>query len=245
MLKKNKKRIFVAGHNGMLGRAICGELKKKSYNNIIVVERKKLDLTNQKKVFNFFSKNKIDEVYICAAKVGGIMSNKTYPADYIYINLQITLNIVNAAKCFAASKLLFVGSSCIYPRQAPQPMKEKYLLSSSMEQSNEAYAISKIAGIKLCESYNRQFKTDFRCVMPTNLYGENDTYNSFNSHVIPALILKFHKAKINKDKKVTLWGTGKAQREFLHVDDMASFCVKIMAINKKKYQLIHNRNNLI
>tara|TARA_X000000950_G_scaffold283608_1_gene384822 strand:- start:3272 stop:4246 length:975 start_codon:yes stop_codon:yes gene_type:complete len=238
MLKKNKKRIFVTGHNGMLGSAIFRLLEKKNYKNIIIADRKKLDLTSQKNVFEFFRKQKIDQVYLCAAKVGGIMSNKTYPADYIYNNLQITLNVVNAAKEFKANQLLFVGSSCIYPKNAPQPMKEKYLLTSAMEKSNEAYAMSKIAGIKICESYNRQFNTDFRSVMPTNLYGGGDTYDGFNSHVIPALILKFHNAKIKQDKKIILWGTGKAKREFLHVDDMANFCVKLMSFPKKKFSSI-------
>lgn len=234
MTKNINHKIFVAGHNGMLGKALCKRLRHKGYKNILVANRKQLDLTNQKNVFEFFKKQNINQVYLCAAKVGGIMSNKTYPADYIYNNLQITLNVVNAAKQFKANQLLFVGSSCIYPKNTPQPMKEKYLLTSAMEKSNEAYAISKIAGIKICESYNRQFSTDFRSVMPTNLYGEGDTYDRFNSHVIPALILKFHNAKIEQNKKIILWGTGKAKREFLHVDDMANFCVKLMNFPKKK-----------
>jgi GDP-L-fucose synthase len=234
LIKNINYKIFVAGHNGMLGKALCKELRNKGYKNILVANRKQLDLTNQKKVFEFFRKQKINQVYLCAAKVGGIMSNKTYPADYIYNNLQITLNVVNAAKQFKANKLLFIGSSCIYPKNAPQPMKEKYLLTSAMEKSNEPYAISKIAGIKICESYNRQFDTDFRSVMPTNLYGEGDTYDGFNSHVIPALILKFHNAKIEQKKKIILWGTGKAKREFLHVNDMANFCIKLMKLPKKK-----------
>ena len=234
MTQNINQKIFIAGHNGMLGKALCKSLEKKGFKNILVANRKQLDLTNQKKVFEFFKKQKIDQIYLCAAKVGGIMSNKTYPADYIYDNLQITLNVVNAAKHFTANRLLFVGSSCIYPRNAPQPMKEKYLLTSPMEKSNEAYAISKIAGIKICESYNRQFNTDFRSVMPTNLYGDGDTYDGFNSHVIPALILKFHNAKIKQNKKIILWGTGKAKREFLHVNDMANFCIKLMNFPKKK-----------
>lgn len=234
MTKNINHKIFVAGHNGMLGSATYKRLRAKGFKNIVVATRQQLDLTNQKKVFEFFKKQKIDQVYLCAAKVGGIMSNKKFPADYIYNNLQITLNVVNAAKNFLVNRLLFVGSSCIYPRNAPQPMKEEYLLTSAMEKSNEAYAISKIAGIKICESYNRQFNTDFRSVMPTNLYGDGDTYDAFNSHVIPALILKFHKAKLNENKKIILWGTGKAKREFLHVDDMANFCIKIMNLPKKK-----------
>jgi GDP-L-fucose synthase len=234
LTKNINHKIFVAGHNGMLGSAICIKLKAKGFKNILLATRQQLDLANQKKVFEFFKKHKIDQVYLCAAKVGGIMSNKTFPADYIYSNLQITLNVVNAAKHFSVNRLLFVGSSCIYPRNAPQPMKEEYLLTSAMEKSNEPYAISKIAGIKICESYNRQFNTDFRSVMPTNLYGDRDTYDDFNSHVIPALILKFHNAKVNQNKKIILWGTGKAKREFLHADDMANFCIKILNLPKEK-----------
>jgi GDP-L-fucose synthase len=234
MKKNNNKLIFIAGHNGMLGRSLYKKLKERGYVNIVVKNRKDLDLIDQKKVMKFFSKKKIEQVYLCAGKVGGIMSNQTFPADFIYENLQISLNVINASKNYGVKKLLFIGSSCVYPKKTSIPIKEKYLLSSELEKSNEPYAISKIAGIKICESFNRQFNKDFRVVMPSNLYGEGDTYDSFNSHVIPALILKFHKAKIKKQNLIKLWGTGNAMREFLYIGDMANFCIKIMNLPKNK-----------
>jgi GDP-L-fucose synthase len=228
------KKIFVAGHNGMVGRAIIRCLKNFSKIKIVTVDKKKIDLTNQNLVNKFFLSNKFDEVYLCAAKVGGIMANKKYPAVFIYNNLMISTNVIHASFISNVRKLLFLGSSCIYPKFSKQPMKENYLMSSYLEPTNEAYAISKITGIKMCESYNIQYNTDFRSVMPCNLYGPGDNYHGFNSHVIPALIKKIYSAKIKKKKSVTLWGTGNAIREFMYVDDMANACIKIMNTSKNK-----------
>jgi len=226
-MKKDNK-IYVAGHNGLVGSAIVRNLKKNGYLNLILKTRQELDLLNQQAVANFFSKERPDYVFLAAAKVGGIHANDTYPADFIYQNLQIQNNIIHSAYLNKVKKLLFLGSSCIYPKNCPQPIKEEYLLTGKLEPTNEAYALAKISGIKMCQVYNKQYKTNFISVMPTNLYGPNDNFHPENSHVLPALIRKFHKAKINNDDNVTIWGTGSAMREFLHVDDMADACVFLM-----------------
>mgnify|MGYP003120243532 CR=1 FL=1 len=228
--------IFVAGHNGMVGSAIIRQLEKDKNNRIITAERRDLDLTNQHAVNHFFQSHQIDQVYLAAAKVGGIHANNEYPAEFIYQNLMIEANIIHAAHQNDIQKLLFLGSSCIYPKNAEQPMKEEALLTGVLECTNEPYAIAKIAGIKLCESYNRQYGRDYRSVMPTNLYGENDNFHPENSHVIPALIRRFHEAKVNGDKQVIAWGSGKPMREFLHVDDMAEASVFVMNLDVNKYQ---------
>jgi GDP-L-fucose synthase len=232
---KNKK-IYIAGHNGMVGSALIRQLQGDSSNIIITANRGELDLTNQQAVNNFLANNKIDQVYLAAAKVGGIHANNTYPADFIYQNLMIEANIINAAHVHNVHKLLFLGSSCIYPKLAEQPMSEAALLTGILESTNEPYAIAKIAGIKLCESYNRQYGRDYRSVMPTNLYGQNDNFHPENSHVIPALIRRFHEAKLNKAQTVTAWGSGKPMREFLHVDDMAEASVFVMNLDSNEYK---------
>jgi GDP-L-fucose synthase len=229
--------IFVAGHNGMVGSAIIRQLEKDKNNRIITAERRDLDLTSQQAVNEFFQSHQIDQVYLAAAKVGGIHANNEYPAEFIYQNLMIEANMIHAAHQNDIQKLLFLGSSCIYPKNAEQPMKEDALLTGILESTNEPYAIAKIAGIKLCESYNRQYGRDYRSVMPTNLYGENDNFHPENSHVIPALIRRFHEAKTNGDKEVIAWGSGKPMREFLHVDDMAEASVFVMNLDANKYQL--------
>lgn len=226
-MKKNDK-IYIAGHNGLVGSAIVRALKKQGYTNLILKTRKELDLLNQAQVNNFFARQKPDYVFLAAAKVGGIMANKTYPADFIYENLTIETNIIKAAYQNKVKKLLFLGSSCIYPRECPQPIKEEYLLTSALEKTNEAYAVAKIAGLKMCEYYNQQYGTKFIAVMPTNLYGPNDNFDLVNSHVLPAMIRKFHEAKIKGDKEITLWGSGKVKREFLHVADLADAVVFLM-----------------
>lgn len=226
MLKNSK--IYVAGHNGLVGSAIIRSLKEKGYKNLITKSRQELDLLNQAAVEAFFKKNKPEYVFLAAAKVGGILANKEKPAEFIYENLQIAINVINAAYKYKVKKLLFLGSSCIYPRLAPQPIKEEYLLTSPLEETNEAYAIAKIAGLKLCEFYNKQYGTKYISVMPTNLYGPNDNFDLTTSHVLPALIRKFHEAKINERPQITLWGAGKAKREFLHVDDLARAVVFLM-----------------
>ena len=228
--------IFVAGHNGMVGSAIIRQLEQDKNNHIITAERRDLDLTNQQAVTEFFQSHQIDQVYLAAAKVGGIHANNEYPAEFIYENLMIEANIIHAAHQHNIQKLLFLGSSCIYPKNAEQPMKEEALLTGILESTNEPYAIAKIAGIKLCESYNRQYGRDYRSVMPTNLYGENDNFHPENSHVIPALIRRFHEAKVNGDNQVTAWGSGKPMREFLHVDDMAEASVFVMNLDINKYR---------
>ena len=234
-----KKRIFVTGHKGMVGSALVRYLKKKKVD-IITKNRSELNLLNQSKVLNFFKKEKIDQVYIAAAKVGGIYANNTYPAEFIYENITIQTNLIHSAFLCGVKKLLFLGSSCVYPKEITQPIKEEYLLTAKLEPTNEPYAIAKIAGIKLCESYNRQYakshEIDFRSVMPTNLYGPGDNYHPQNSHVIPALIRRFHEAKINRNSSVKVWGTGKPKRDFLFVDDMAKACVHVMNIDKKIYK---------
>ena len=233
-----KHRIFVAGHKGMVGSAIVRLLKNQDVE-IITKDRTELDLLNQGSVQNFFEHEKIDQVYLAAAKVGGIYANNTYPADFIYENLMVQTNVIHSAFLNGVKKLLFLGSSCIYPKYASQPMKEEELLAGKLEPTNEPYAIAKIAGIKMCESYNRQYGTshgiDYRSIMPTNLYGPGDNYHPENSHVIPGLIYKFHKAKINNLESVTIWGTGTPKREFLYVDDLAQAAIHIMNVDKKNY----------
>lgn len=228
--------IFVAGHQGMVGSAIIRLLSKDSRNRIVTRARNELDLTNQKAVDEFFKSNNIDQVYLSAAKVGGIYANNEYPAEFIYENLMIQANIIHAAHQNNVQNLLFLGSSCIYPKLAAQPMKEDSLLTGKLESTNEPYAIAKIAGIKLCESYNRQYGRDYRSVMPTNLYGENDNFHPKNSHVIPALIRRFHEAKLNNDLVVTAWGSGKPMREFLYVDEMAEASIFVMNLDEKTYR---------
>lgn len=225
---KKDSRIYVAGHNGMVGSAIVRKLKSEGYSNVIVVSSKEVDLRNQDAVNNFFENQKPEYVFLAAAKVGGILANNTYRADFLYDNLMIASNIIHAAYLNKVTKLLFLGSSCIYPKLAPQPLKEDYLLSGELEYTNEPYAIAKIAGIKLCEAYRDQYGCNFISAMPTNLYGPNDNYDLQNSHVLPALIRKFHLAKLNGDKTVSVWGTGKVLREFLYVDDLAEACLHLM-----------------
>jgi GDP-L-fucose synthase len=233
-----KHRIFVAGHKGMVGSAIVRLLKNQDVE-IITKDRSELDLLNQGSVQKFFEYEKIDQVYLAAAKVGGIYANNNYPADFIYENLMVQTNVIHSAFLNGVKKLLFLGSSCIYPKYANQPMKEEELLAGKLEPTNEPYAIAKIAGIKMCESYNRQYGTshgiDYRSIMPTNLYGPGDNYHPENSHVIPGLIYRFHKAKINNLESVTIWGTGTPKREFLYVDDLAQAAIHIMNVDKKNY----------
>ena len=230
------KKIFVAGHNGLVGSAICRVLSKQNDVNVVVSDRKRLDLCEQKKVIEFLRSEQPDEIILAAAKVGGIHANNAYPAEFIYENLQIQNNVINGAHLCDIQKLLFLGSSCIYPRNAEQPMRENALLSSSLEPTNEPYAIAKIAGIKMCESYNRQYGRDYRSVMPTNLYGPGDNYHPLNSHVLPALINRFHDAKENSLAEVSVWGTGSPKREFLFVDDMAEASLLIHNLEQRKFE---------
>lgn len=218
-------KIYVAGHRGMVGSAIKRRLEKEGYTNIIVKTSKELDLTNQAKVNEFFSVEKPDYVFLAAAKVGGIMANIESPGQFIYDNLMISTNVIHAAYKNNVKKLMFLGSSCIYPRNCPQPMKEEYLLDGKLEPTNEAYALAKISGLKMCEYYNKQYNTNFISVMPSNIYGENDNFSKESSHVVAALIRKFHEAKVKNDEVVEIWGTGKARREFIYVDDVADACV--------------------
>ena len=229
-------RIFVAGHRGMVGSAIVRRLQAQGYTNIITRGREELDLVDQAAVNAFFAETPIDQVYMASAKVGGIYANNTYPAEFIYQNLMVEANIIHAAHCNDVQKLLFLGSSCIYPKFAEQPMKEEALVTGVLEPTNEPYAVAKIAGIKLCESYNRQYGRDYRSVMPTNLYGPNDNFHPENSHVVPALLKRFHEATQRGDDEVVIWGSGKPQREFLHVDDMAAACVHVMELDDATYQ---------
>ncbi|MGE5622070.1 MAG: GDP-L-fucose synthase [Bacillota bacterium] len=229
------KRIYVAGHRGLVGSAIVRALRKRDYTNIVTRTHAELELTDQAQVRAFFESQSIDEVYLAAARVGGIHANNTYPAEFIYDNLMIQANIIHEAWRAGVKKLLFLGSSCIYPRLAPQPLKEEYLLTGPLEATNEPYAVAKIAGIKMCESYHRQYGADFRSVMPTNLYGPGDNYHPENSHVIPALIRRFHEAKMSGAEKVIIWGTGTPRREFLYVDDMAEASVHVMKLERAVY----------
>jgi GDP-L-fucose synthase len=233
------QKIYVAGHRGMVGSAIVRNLQAQGYTNIVVRTHAELDLTNQAQVAGFFEAEKPDQVYLAAAKVGGIHANNTYPADFIYDNLMMQNNVIHQAFLNGVKKLLFLGSSCIYPKLAPQPMGEDALLTGKLEPTNEPYAIAKIAGIKMCESYNRQYgqshDVDYRSVMPTNLYGPGDNYHPENSHVIPALIRRFHEAKISNAPEVVIWGTGTPKREFLYVDDMAAASVFVMQLDKQTY----------
>lgn len=228
--------IFVAGHRGMVGSAILRHLQALGYRNILTAARDELNLLDQVAVQRYFQANRIEQVYLAAAKVGGIHANNTYPAEFIYENLIIEANVIHSAHLAGVDKLLFLGSSCIYPKLAPQPMSEDALLTGLLEPTNEPYAIAKIAGIKLCESYNRQYCRDYRSVMPTNLYGPGDNYHPENSHVIPALIRRFHTAKVNGDAEVVVWGTGTPRREFLYVDDMAAASVYVMNMPEARWQ---------
>ena len=223
--------IFVAGHNGMVGSAIVRQLKSLGHPHLLTRTRQQLDLLDQQSVREFFSAEKIDQVYLAAARVGGIHANNSYPAQFIYENLQIATNVIHAAYQHKVSRLLYLGSSCVYPRDAQQPIREEALLTGMLEPTNEPYAIAKIAGIKLCESYNRQYDCDFRCVMPTNLYGPGDNFHPQNSHVVPGLIRRIHRAAVQGHEEVVVWGTGLPRREFLHVDDMAAACVHVMNLD--------------
>jgi GDP-L-fucose synthase len=229
-------KIFVAGHRGMVGSAIVRVLQREGGSEIVTRSRAELDLRSQPAVREFFHEQRPDEVVMAAGKVGGIHSNNTYPAEFIYDNLVMEANVIHEAWRAGVNRLLFLGSSCIYPRLAPQPMGEEALLTGALEPTNEPYAIAKIAGIKLCESYNRQYGTDYRSVMPTNLYGPGDNYHAEDSHVIPALIRRFHEAKSTGAGQVVIWGTGKAKREFLHVDDLASACLLVMRLSSDAYR---------
>ena len=221
-------KIYVAGHRGLVGSAIVRNLEAKGYKNIICRTHKELDLTNQEAVRTFFEEERPEYVFLAAAKVGGIHANNTYPADFIYDNLMIQNNVIKAAHDFEVKKLLFLGSTCIYPKMAPQPIKEEYLLTGALEETNEAYAVAKIAGLEMCKFFKRQYGDNFISCMPTNLYGPNDNFDLKNSHVLPALIRKFHEAKVNNSEVVEVWGTGTPLREFLYVDDMADACVFLM-----------------
>ena len=229
-------KIFVAGHKGMVGSAICRELHKQNCSDILVADRTELDLGDSNQVMRFFQSERPDAVILAAARVGGIFANSTYPAQFIYENLQIQTNIIHQAHCADVNKLLFLGSSCIYPKSADQPIKETALLTGSLENTNEPYAISKIAGIKMCESYNREYFRDYRSVMPTNLYGPNDNFHHENSHVLPALIRRFHEAKLNNQSELRIWGDGTPMREFLHVDDMASASLYVLNLGPDIYK---------
>jgi GDP-L-fucose synthase len=229
-------KIYIAGHRGLVGSAIVRQLKIRGFNNLLMRTHKELDLSSQAEVQDFFKRERPDYVILAAAKVGGIHANNTYPADFIYQNMMIEANVINSAYKNKVKRLLFLGSTCIYPRSVKQPMREDALLTDILEPTNEPYALAKIIGIKLCESYNRQHDTDFRSVMPTSLYGINDNFHSKDSHVIPALMSRFHKAKENNDNEVLVWGTGKAMREFLYVDDMAKASLFVLELDKKTYQ---------
>lgn len=229
-------KIYIAGHRGLVGSAIVRQLESRGFTNLLMRTHKELDLTNQAQVQKLFKQENPDYVILAAAKVGGIYANNTYPADFIYKNMMIEANVINSAYENKVKRLLFLGSTCIYPKAVKQPMREDALLTNILESTNEPYAIAKIAGIKLCESYNRQHGTDFRSVMPTNLYGINDNFHPENSHVIPALMDRFHKAKVNNDAEVVVWGTGNAMREFLYVDDMAQASIFILELDIKSYQ---------
>jgi len=239
---EKSSKIYVAGHRGMVGSSLVRKLEQEGYTNIVTRTSKDLDLRNQQAVADFFAQEKPNYVFLAAAKVGGIVANTTYPAEFIYENLIIECNVINSSFVNGVKNLLFLGSSCIYPKMAEQPIKEEYLMTGKLEHTNEPYAIAKIAGIKLCESFNRQygesFGIDYRSLMPTNLYGPGDNYNANNSHVVPALIRKFHEAKVNNTEQVIVWGSGTPKREFLYVDDLADACIFIMNIDKTNYQTL-------
>jgi len=230
------EKIYIAGHRGLVGSAIVRQLELRGFSNLIMRTHKELDLTNQAQVQDFFKQEKPDYVILAAAKVGGIHANNTYPADFIYQNMMIEANVISSAHENKVKRLLFLGSTCIYPKSVEQPMREDALLTDVLEPTNEPYALAKIAGIKLCESYNRQHGTDFRSVMPTNLYGINDNFHPENSHVIPALMRRFHEAKVNNDAEVVVWGTGSAMREFLYVDDMAEASLFVLELDEHTYK---------
>ena len=230
------EKIYIAGHRGLVGSAIVRQLKSRGFTNLLMRTHKELDLTNQVSVQTLFKNEQPDYVVLAAGKVGGIYANNTYPADFIYQNIMIEANIIHAAYEYKVKRLLFLGSTCIYPKAVEQPMREDAILTNTLEPTNEPYALAKIAGIKLCESYNRQHGTDFRSVMPTNLYGINDNFHLENSHVIPALMRRFHEAKMKNDSEVTVWGTGNSMREFLYVDDMAAASLFVLELDKQMYQ---------
>jgi GDP-L-fucose synthase len=230
-------KIYIAGHRGLVGSAIVRQLEERGFTNLLMRTHKELDLTNQAQVQDFFKQENPDYVILAAAKVGGIHANNTYPADFIYQNMMIEANVINSAYENKVKRLLFLGSTCIYPKAVEQPMREDALLTDVLEPTNEPYALAKIAGIKLCESYNRQHGTDFRSVMPTNLYGVNDNFHPENSHVIPALMQRFYQAKINNDEEVVVWGTGNAMREFLYVDDMAAASLFVLGLDERTYKV--------
>ena len=235
MSERHDQRVFVAGHRGMVGSAIVRQLQARGYRRIVTAARDDVDLRRQEQVERFLADNPVDQVYLAAAKVGGIHANETYPAEFIYENLVMEANLIQAAHAAGVQKLLFLGSSCIYPKLAPQPMPEESLLTGVLESTNEPYAIAKIAGIKLCESYNRQYGRDYRSVMPTNLYGPNDNFHPQNSHVIPALLRRFHEAAMADAPEIEVWGSGRPMREFLHVDDMAAASVHVMELDDAVY----------
>ena len=237
MVDLNSK-IYVAGHRGLVGSAIFRKLKEKGYKNIIYSNRAKLDLTNQLQVYKFLRKKKPDFIFIAAAKVGGILDNDSYKADYISENLLIQTNLIQGSYLYGIKNLIFLGSSCVYPKNCKQPIKEKYLLTGSLEETNDAYAVAKIAGIKMCQSFNEQYGTNYRCIMPTNTFGPNDNYNSLSSHFFPALISKIHELKKNNKNNLLLWGNGKPKREVIHVDDIADACIYF--INKKTKEFLIN-----
>tara|TARA_B100001540_G_scaffold315130_1_gene341639 strand:+ start:348 stop:1283 length:936 start_codon:yes stop_codon:yes gene_type:complete len=237
MVSRNSK-IFIAGHKGLVGSAILRGLKKKGYKNLITKDKSSLDLLDQKKVFNFLKKKKPDFIFIAAAKVGGILANDKYKADFIYENLTIQNNLIHGAYVNGINNLIFLGSSCVYPKLCKQPIKEKYLMQGELEKTNDAYALAKIAGIKMCESYNLQYKTNYKCLMPTNTFGPNDDYDSLNSHFFPALIKKIHRMKHGSKKNITIWGNGLAKREVIYVDDLADACIFFM--NKKTKEFLIN-----
>jgi GDP-L-fucose synthase len=239
-MMQKKAKIYVAGHRGLVGSAIVRALNKRGFQNLILRTHQELDLTKEKATHDFFKSEKPDYIFLAAAKVGGIFANQTYPADFIRENLSIQNNVIHAAYLHKVKRLLFLGSSCIYPKNAHQPIKENYFLTGALETTNRAYALAKIAGVEMCWSYNRQFKTDFLAAMPTNLYGPHDNYDLNTSHVIPALIRKFHEAKIKNQSSVVVWGTGKPKREFMYSDDMANACVFLMNLPKAQFRGLLN-----
>jgi len=233
-MKLNNSKIFLAGHTGLVGSAVLEKFKRNKFSNIITISKKNLDLTNQKKTFQFLKKNKPKFILICAAKVGGILANNTFRGEFLYNNLQIQNNLIHGAFVNGIKNIVFLGSSCVYPRNCKQPIKEKYLLNGSLEKTNEPYAIAKIAGIKLCETYNHQYNTNYICLMPTNTYGPNDNYDRFSSHFIPALIRKIHEIKYKKNKILNIWGNGRPKREVIYVEDLADACVYFMQTKTKE-----------